>query len=167
MPMNYLPTLYKARKVPLKQPVCAICIDRTRGKTTRVGFGFGVEVWLCAGHASVEFLAGRSGRDAVLTLMRTWQANGCYTQARKRALDAHLAGLSARPRRRRPGSYAWPAVRVRAERLFAAGATTSSVLNRVSVADYGVGTAPSPRTIRRWRSDRTWLSSTAAVRGSP
>jgi hypothetical protein len=150
-------TLYKARGVPVKQPVCAICVDRTRGRTMRVEFGFGVSVWLCAGHASVEFLSARSGRDVVLTLMRVWQAHGCYTAARRRALDAHLAALRGRPPRRRPGSYAWPAVRVRAERLFAAGATVASVTERVLAAGYGVGTAPSPRTIRRWRTDRRWL----------
>ena len=167
MPLNYVPTLYKARKVPLKQPVCAICIDRTRGRTTRVDFGYGVHVWLCAAHAGVEFLTGRSGRDAVLTLMRTWEANGCLTTARHKALNAHLASLRARPQRRRPGSYAWPAVRVRCERLFAAGAATSSVLQRVAGAAYGDSTPPSPRTIRRWRTDRRWLSSPAAARGSP
>ena len=29
---DYLPSLYKARKVPTKQTVCCICVDRTRGK---------------------------------------------------------------------------------------------------------------------------------------
>lgn len=158
--MRYLPTLYKARGVPLKQPVCAICIDRTRGKTTRVDFGYGVHVWLCTGHASVDFLTARSGRDAVLTLMRMWQAQGCYTQARKRPLDAHLASLKTRPRRR-PGSYAWPAVRARAERWFAAGAGTAPVVDRIQQRAYGGATAPSLRTIRRWRSDRRWLTAAA------
>ena len=150
--------MYKARHVPLKQPVCAICVDRTRGKTSRVEFGYGVAVWLCAGHASVEFLTARSGRDVVLTLMRIWQAHGCYTAARQKALDAHLAALRGAPPRRRAGSYAWPAVRLRAEQLFASGAPLASVTQRVVDADYGVGTPPSPRTIRRWHTDRRWLS---------
>lgn len=160
MGMRYLPSLYKARGVPTKQPVCAICIDRTRGKTTRVDFGYGVHVWLCEGHASVEFLTGRSARDAVLTLMGIWQAQGCYTQARKRALDAHIASLKMKPRKR-PGSYAWPAVRARAERWFAAGAATAPVATRIHQATYGDGTGPSLRTIRRWRSDRRWLTAAA------
>src|SRR5689334_14561595 len=94
--------------VPAKQRVCAICVDRTRGRTTRVDFGYGVAVWLCAGHAGVGFLTARSGRDAVLTLMRTCEAHGCYTANRKKALDAHLAALRGPRPRRRPGSYAWP-----------------------------------------------------------
>src|SRR5262245_18278086 len=32
MPWMSPPTLYKARQVPTKQPVCAICVDRTRGR---------------------------------------------------------------------------------------------------------------------------------------
>jgi hypothetical protein len=167
MPLNYLPTLYKARRVPQKQPICAICIDRTRGRTTRVDLGYGVHVWLCAGHASVEFLTGRSGRDLVLTLIRTWQAQGCMTAARHKALNAHLASLKARPARRRPGSYAWPAVRVRAERLFAAGATHNHVMRRIDHATYGDATAPSPRTVRRWRTDHRWLTSDWLGRPAP
>jgi hypothetical protein len=53
------PTLYKARGVPTKQPVCAICLDRTRGRTTRLDLGHGVHVWLCAPHASLEFQTHR------------------------------------------------------------------------------------------------------------
>ena len=158
--MRYLPSLYKAR-VPAKQHVCGICLDRTRGKTVKVEFGYGVHVWLCEGHASVEFLTVRSGRDAVLTLMGMWQAQGCYTEARRKALNAHIASLKAKPRRR-PGSYAWPAVRARAERWFAAGEATAPVATRILESTYGDGTAPSLRTIRRWRSDRRWL--TAAPR---
>ena len=154
----HVASLYKSRGVPLKQPVCAICVDRTRGKTRRVEFGYGVAVWLCPGHASVEFLTARSGRDAVLTLMRIWQAHGCYTAARQKALDAHLAALRGPRPRRRAGSYAWPAVRLRAEQLFASGAQLAAVTKRVGDADYGVGTPPSSRTVRRWRSDRRWLA---------
>jgi hypothetical protein len=154
----YVASLYKARGVSNKQPVCAICVDRTRGKTVKVEFGYGVVVWLCAGHASVDFLAARGGRDAVLTLMRVWQAHGCYTVARQRALDAHLAALRGPRPRRRAGSYAWPAVRLRAEQLFASGVALASVTQRVADADYGVGTPPSPRTVRRWHADRRWLT---------
>jgi hypothetical protein len=139
---SYLPSLYKARKVPAKQPVCAICVDRTRGRTQRVGFGYGVEVWLCEGHASVAFLTQRSGRDLVLTLTGVWRASGCLTAARHRAMDAHLAALRARPRRSRPGSYAWPKMRLRAERAFAATYTNAE--------------PPSRRTIQRWHHERRW-----------
>jgi hypothetical protein len=31
--MTRLPSLYKCRGVPVKSPICAICLDRTRGRT--------------------------------------------------------------------------------------------------------------------------------------
>ena len=46
---GYLPTLYKARGLPTKQPVCAICVERTRETTQRVALGYGVGVWLVSG----------------------------------------------------------------------------------------------------------------------
>jgi hypothetical protein len=151
-----LATLYKARHIGKQHP-CAICIDRTRGRTQRVGFGYGVDVWLCAGHASVEFLTQRSGRDVVVTLSGIWHANGCMTASRHRALDGHLASLRARPARRRPGSYAWPRVRLASERSFSAGAPISQVEDQVRAAAYGAAEPPSGRTIRRWRSQRRWV----------
>jgi len=84
-------TLYKARGLPTKHPVCAICVDRTRGKTARLDLGRGVTVWLCADHGSERFRTSRSGRDFVLTLDRLWKANGCMTKQRSRALNDHLA----------------------------------------------------------------------------
>jgi hypothetical protein len=156
-------SLYKARKVPTKQPCCAICVDRTRGRTQRVSFGYGVEVWLCQGHASTEFLTGRSGRDVVVTLMGIWHANGCLTAARHRALDAHLAALKARPARKRPGSYAWPRIRLRAEQLWSAGASRDAVQRRILGASYANTEPPSRRTVQRWHSERRW----ATRRGPP
>jgi hypothetical protein len=153
----HLPTLYKARNVPTKQPVCAICVDRTRGKTERVGFGYGVEVWLCAGHASAGFLRQRGGRDLVLTLTALWRASGCLTVARRKAMDAHLAALKPRPQRARPGSYAWPRVRAKAERLFAAGASATAVCRGIRAASYVNAEPPSRRTVQRWHSQRRWL----------
>src|SRR5262249_41724038 len=93
MSSEYLPSMYKARKVPLKQPVCAICLDRPRGKPQKVEYGYGVAISLCQGHASLQFQRQRGGRDLVLTLSRLWQANGCLTTARSRALDAHIKRL--------------------------------------------------------------------------
>jgi hypothetical protein len=162
--VSYLPTLYKARGVPLKQPVCAICIDRTRGKTRRVELGYGVVVWLCAGHASPAFLAGRSGRDLVLTLMRSWQANGCYTVSRQKALTAHLAGLRATTPRRRPGSYAWPELRLRIEAVCSRGGSWVEVGRVVEKARFGVARPPSARTLRRWRHERRWAEQTHPAR---
>ncbi|MDX6533810.1 MAG: hypothetical protein QOF68_1554 [Gaiellales bacterium] len=151
-------SLYKARKVPTKQPVCAICVDRTRGRTQRVTFGYGVEVWMCQAHASTEFLTGRSGRDVVVTLIGIWRANGCLTAARQRALDAHLAALKPRPRRKRPGSYAWPKLRLRAEQLWHAGDSRDNVQRRILSATYQNAQSPSRRTIQRWHADRRWAA---------
>jgi len=154
----YLPTLYKARRVPTKQPVCSICIDRTRGRTVKVDFGYGVSIWLCQGHASTEFLTGRSGRDAVTTLMATWRANGCLTANRHKALTAHLASLKARPPRPTPGSYAWPAMRLHAETLFAAGHAVPAVQERLAKRRSGECRPPSTHTIRRWHRERRWAA---------
>jgi hypothetical protein len=161
-----LPSLYKARNIGKQNP-CAICVDRTRGRTQRVAFGYGVEVWLCPGHASVEFLTGRSGRDLVVTLSGIWHANGCMTASRHRALDAHLTALKQRPARARPGSYAWPRVRVRCERLFAAGVPIAHVVERARRAGYANAEPPSRRTIQRWRSQRRWISPAARANPPP
>ena len=153
-------TLYKANGVPTKQQVCAICVDRTRGKTGRLDLGRGVTVWLCADHGSYEFRTRRSGRDFVLTLGRLWSAHGCLTKQRSRALDDHLAANRSAPPppRRRPGSYAWPALRREAEELFRQGANPAAVINQLRrrhADDYA--TVPSVRTMRRWYFERRWM----------
>jgi hypothetical protein len=89
----------------ISRPVCAICCDRTRGRTIGLRLTHGVNVWLCEAHASPEFQCSRDGRDFVVTLRRLWQAHGCLTAARRRALDAHLDTLADRPLRTGPGSY--------------------------------------------------------------
>ena len=96
--------------------LCAICADRTRGRTTRIRLAYGVTVWLCREHASPEFQVRRDGLDLVETLERLWHAHGCLTAARRRALAAHVAVVTREPApRSRPGSYAWPELRLRAE----------------------------------------------------
>ncbi len=104
--MTRLPSLYKARGVPLKMPVCAICLDRTRGRTLERDLTHGVRIWLCEGHHSVAFMRANAGRDFAVTLLRIWRAQGCLTRSRSRALDAHLKTVRALGRpvaRRRPG----------------------------------------------------------------
>lgn len=156
-PMSYLPTLYKAR-VPHKQRVCAICIDRTRSKTSVHDLGYGVRIWLCAEHGSAEFQRRRGGRDFYLTLFEIWKANGCFTAARSKALDAHMARLSERPQRSRPGSYAWPALRQIAEAAFRTGHSAPAVagFHQARLADCEAR-APSLRTFRRWKAQRRWV----------
>ena len=53
--MYPLPTLYKARHLSTKRPVCAICLDRTQGRTQEVRLAYRVSVWLCPGHADPAF----------------------------------------------------------------------------------------------------------------
>jgi hypothetical protein len=77
MPWISPPTLYKARHVPTKQPVCAICVDRTRGKTQRLQLTHRVAVWLCQDHASARLVTRRSGRDFATRLAAVWKANDC------------------------------------------------------------------------------------------
>ncbi len=160
MPWQTPPTLYKARNVPHKQPVCAICVDRTRGKTQRVQLSHRVSVWLCADHASPAFQTRRGGRDFVRTLMGVWKANDCLTQARDRALTSHLDRLTTNtPKRRRPGSYSWPSLRHQLETRYAAGATPAQLTTIVHTryADCPAN-PPSHRTIQRWHTQRRWLA---------
>ena len=158
----WLPTLYKARCVPLKQPVCAICVDRTRGKTSCVKLGYGVSVWLCGGHGSVEFMTRNAGRDFTLTLQRLWQACGCLTGPHHRALDAHLEGIRRAGRSgagtRAPGSYAWPKLRAEAEQAFVDGEPPDAVIRRLRerhTDDFA--SVPTIFTMRRWHRERRWL----------
>ncbi len=153
------PTLYKARHVPTKQPVCAICVDRTRGTTKRVQLTHRVSVWLCAAHASREFQTRRGGRDFVRTLHGVWQANDCLTVARDHALTAHLERLrQPRPQRPRPGSYAWPDLRRTVEAGYAAGATPADAHATVQ-QQHAAGPArpPSHHAIQRWHTQQRWL----------
>lgn len=166
--MPSVPTLYKARGVPNKQAVCAICVERTRGRTSAVRYGYGVTVWLCTAHASPAFQTGRSGRDLVLTLQRLWHAHGCLTAVRRRALSAHLAACTAAAQRPRPGSYSWPDLRAEAERRFAAGAAPHAVMRDLRAPTVGCpGRLPSGRTIRRWYAQRRWLAQASGARGQP
>ncbi len=151
-----LPTLYKACNLPLKRPVCAICVERTRGRTEEVRLGYRVTVWLCQGHASRAFQTKRGGRDFVRTLMGVWRANGCLTQARHRALDAHLTHLTARPPRSRPGSYAWPELRRHLEHHYAQGAPPAVPADHACQAC--TAHTPSRRTLQRWHAERRWLT---------
>lgn len=157
--MAWPPTLYKARGVPLKQPVCAICLDRTRGKTQRLELGYGVSVWLCVAHASPEFMSENAGRDFVLTLERLWQACGCLTGPRHRALDAHLKGIRERARvRSAPGSYAWPRLRAEAEAAFLGGERPDAVVARLRTRHReDFASVPTAFTMRRWYRERRWL----------
>jgi hypothetical protein len=159
--MTRLPSVYKARGIPVKSPLCAICVDRTRGKTRERQLTHGVKVFLCEGHDSVEFLRANAGRDFVVTLAAIWRAQGCMTRSRWRALDVHQRACRAlgRPTERpQPGSYAWPSLRREAEDAFAAGEHVLSVITRLrSRHALDQARIPSVRTMRRWFTQCRWL----------
>jgi hypothetical protein len=163
--MTRLPSLYKARGVPVKMPVCAICLDRTRGKTLERQMTHGVRIWLCEGHHSVAFLRANAGRDFAVTLLRIWRAQGCLTRSRSRALDRHLESVRSLARaalRRRPGSYSWPQLRREAELAFARGGhVLGTITNLRARHAQGHAKVPSVRTMRRWFSDGRWLAAGA------
>ena len=102
----------------------------------------------------------RRGRDFADALERIWVANGCLTSARRRALDAHMKALQpSEAIRPRPGSHAWIALRVEAERRFAAGEPPRHVIDELRELVAGRGpNPPSERTMRRWYAERRWLT---------
>jgi hypothetical protein len=166
-PMS-LPTLYKKRGLPLKQAVCAICVERTKGRTELVRLTRGVSVWLCPGHASSDFRTRRSGRDFVVTLQRIWHANGCLTTNRHHALDAHMRALHGDQARPRPGSYAWPALRREVEARLSRGSALDPLIGelRRRLAS-GPARPPSTATLRRWRREQRWLAQHATGLPAP
>jgi hypothetical protein len=165
--MDRLPSLYKARGIPVKSPVCAICLDRTRGRTLERQLTHGVTIWLCEGHHSTEFLRRNAGRDFVVSMSRIWRANGCLSRARERALQAHLRAVGETGRRaprRRPGSYAWPRLRSEAEAAFARGDPPSGTIARLRrrhADDHAH--VPSIRTMQRWFRQGRWMRRAPAL----
>ncbi len=93
------------------------------------------------------------------TLSGIWQANGCLTAARSRALHAHLASLTASPKRARPGSYAWPELRQQVEAAYAQGHRPHDLADSIHTT-YAACPAhpPSRRTLERWAAQRRWLT---------
>lgn len=159
--MTRLPSLYKCRGVPVKSPVCAICLDRTRGRTHLRELTHGVKLSLCEGHHSVEFMRSNAGRDFVVTLSRIWNAQGCLTRQRSRALQAHLTAIrttGCAVVRARPGSYAWPRLRREAEACFARGDASAATIARLREQHaHDHAKVPSTRTMRRWFAQCRWL----------
>lgn len=139
--------------------LCAICVDHAAGDTERVNLGYGIGIWLCAAHASVEFQTRRGGREFVDVLAQLWTAHGCWNLARRKALDAHLRTVDAtREPRQRPGSYAWADLRGKAEAAFARGVHPDAI--HAYLEDHlqpGLANVPSLRTLHRWRAERRWL----------
>jgi hypothetical protein len=142
-----------------QRPVCAICADRTRGRTVELRLTHGVAVWLCEGHACPEFQCRRGGRDFAVTLERLWEAHGCLTAARRRALAAHGRAFADPPAAPRPGSYTWRDLRRGAEAEFALGGPPRATIDRVRAAyAHSLPSPPSVRTMMRWHHERRRLA---------
>jgi hypothetical protein len=145
----------------VKTPICAICLDRTRGTTLERELTHGVRIWLCQGHHSIAFLRSNTGRDLAVSLLRIWRAQGCLTRSRSRALEAHVNAVRAlgrAARQRRPGSYAWPRLRREAEECFARGDRALTTIARLRARhSLDHASVPSVRTMRRWFADGRWL----------
>lgn len=158
MPYAPVPTLYKARGVPLKQPVCAICVDRTRGRTRKVTLTNRVSVHLCEAHADRSFQTRRSGRLRA-HVDGSVESERLPDPRRSRALDAHLANLSGRSARPRPGSYTWPELRRDLEAGYAGGATPAELHPPVHARlEPFPARPPSRRTLQRWHAEHRWLA---------
>jgi hypothetical protein len=159
--MGYLPSVYKARGIPVKSPLCAICLDRTRGTTLERQLTHGVKLFLCEGHHSVAFMRANAGRDFVVTLAAIWRAQGCMTRSRFKALEVHQRACRALGRaasRRQAGSYAWPRLRREAEDAFARGEHVLTVIARLRGRHaHDHAKVPSIRTMRRWFAQSRWL----------
>jgi hypothetical protein len=168
---NHPPVLrsaYKGERLG-KTPACLICNGPGQGRRAPLQLPYGVTVWLCAGHRTAEFLARRSGRDLVTSLMHAWSSAGCLDRRRSEALTAHLRRVqAAHAFIGLPGSYAWPDLRAEAERRFAAGESPRQVI--VDIRRRGDGAhapAPSVRTIQRWFAEGRWLAGATTTRQAP
>ena len=157
-------TLYKARGMG-SSPPCAICMGPGSGPRARLHLPFGLSVWLCAEHRSREFLTRRAGRDLVVSLSGVWDAAGCMTSSRRRALHGHLARIASAPvAAPRPGSYSWPDLRGEAERRFALGEPPRAVIRELRERHSGdSATVPSVRTMQRWFTEARWLDGQAGA----
>lgn len=134
---------------------------RRGGKGTRAlhHLTHGVSVWLCAEHRSLEFQRRRARRDFVASLAAVWKAAGVSSRRHDRALAAHLARIRpAPPARRRPGSYAWAALREEAEARYRSGEDPRVVIRDLRHRDTPGASRPSTRTLRRWHTDGRWLT---------
>lgn len=160
-------SLYKARGMGTLPP-CAICMGPGVGGRSQLHLPFGLSVWLCSEHRSPEFLARRAGRDLVVSLSGVWDAAGCMTASRRRALHSLL--VAPRPSRSssRPGSYAWPDLRREAESRFARGEDPRVVIRELRSRHAGdPARAPTVRTMRRWFTEERWRDQQAPVSPRP
>jgi hypothetical protein len=134
----------------------------------RVPLAYGVSLVLCKDHRDPRFIATRSGRDFLRAVGTLFSSLGItarrYREALLRFVDEVARPQDYRPKRHRPGSYAWPERRQDAETVWSRGGSFTQGLH-AAVADPPDARArarpPSSRTVRRWWQDRRWLQPAA------
>lgn len=154
--------VYKGGRVPKGSRLCAACYPAKR-PGARVPLRGGGAVALCADHRSRAFLRSRSGRDFIASMCEALHSFGIDNS---RVFDGILQVAHEATRvggdvpRPRPGSYAWPEVRLAAEGVWRAGGTFEhgvAVASRLCT-DLPKGVRPpSIYTLRRWWRERRWI----------
>ena len=143
-----------ARRAARDRYDCALCGRYTVGPTRRLGLGFGVSIHLCAVHGSARFLQRGGGRVAADALAEVFEAVGCLTPNRRKALEAHVRRCEPPPAtgRHRPGAYGgYRDLYLEVVARRDAGEALADVLASIAVCPrpWGFG-RPSARTVRRW-----------------
>jgi hypothetical protein len=156
---------YKGRGVgPAKAKRCVACFPCSVAGEV-VPLSHGIVIVLCADHRDVRFIQSRGGRDFLAAFATIFDSVGLtgrrYHEAITRFVDQVRARSTPTPRRR-PGSYAWVRLRTAAERVWESGGAYHDgemvVLRGFLDLQAGVTRPPSPQTIRRWWSQRRWIS---------
>lgn len=148
---------------------CVLCGHAGRGDVAPFHMTHGIAVLLCRAHREPRFLRRRRGRIFTERLHAAWRAAGAVNQRRLSALATHQRRMHpAPPKRRRPGSYAWPNLRRLAETRFAAGEAPDTVIRDLR-RQFGIYPAcvPSEQTMRRWHAEGRWHHTPTQPRPTP
>jgi hypothetical protein len=166
--------IYKGRgKGPAKHPRCIACFPKSVAGQ-EVPLTRGVSIVLCADHRDPVFLHSRGGRDFLAATGALFRSLGLRGARYQKALLGFLEDVR-RTRvptpRRRPGSYAWPVLRRRAEEVWVQGGGFEDGARVVYTHDEPITTGfelPSLSTVRRWWREKRWfLPRPAAVGERP
>jgi hypothetical protein len=155
--------IYKSRSHSgsRKGPRCIACFPRSCAGQ-RVPLPYGVSLALCGDHRDPRFVASQAGRAFLAAIGDLFSSLGLTARRYGAALAAFVEQVRRpeRPRRPRPGSYAWAPRRRDAEAVWSAGGSFERGLT-IALADPPAPRArtalPSSRTVRRWWQDRRWL----------
>jgi hypothetical protein len=154
--------VYKGRSEgSIHGPRCAACLPRNVAGQA-IPLGRGILLGLCTAHQDPAFILSRNGRDFLASIAAAATAYGASSTRFREALSAFIARCRARKtptRRHQPGSYAWPAQRLAAEIVWAAGGTYhdgEAVVIASLTTTAGIVKAPSRSTVRRWWRDARW-----------